>query len=156
MCSKWKPRWAAYPPWEESWNLDRFSPSRETIHAISPSSTRIRAITGRSRDKLECDGRFQLCGHKWLIFSLATTLVSNTIFPQWIRVATSRFRTAYTTLTRVESLADVARGAFWWFLSPWNAGNNPRKLILLQENRTNVETFVFRKKTKCNFKFIHY
>lgn len=28
-----------------------------------------------------------------------------------VRVAAGRFRTAYTTLTRVESLADVARGA---------------------------------------------
>jgi len=69
--------------------------------------------------------RFQLCGHKWLIFSLATMLVSNTIFPRWVRVATGRFRTAYTTLTREESLADVARGVLWRFLSLRNAENNP-------------------------------
>lgn len=113
------------PAMRGSWrNLDQFSPSRETIHAISPSSTRIRAITGHSREKLQCDGWFQLCGHKWLIFSLATTLVSNTIFSRWVRVATGRFRTAYTTLTRVESLADVARGALLMIFISAKCGRN--------------------------------
>lgn len=77
---------------------------------------------------------FQLCGRKWLIFSLvATTTVSDTPFMvDSVRVAGGRFRTAYTTLTRTESFANVARGALWRFLLP-RAGQmyNPEKLIWL-------------------------
>lgn len=59
---------------------------------------------------------FQLCGHKWLIFSLATTTVSDTpLTVNSDRVSGGHFRTACTTFMLVETFADVASRTIFLF-----------------------------------------
>jgi len=131
------------PVVKRSWNLDQFSPSRETIHAISPSSTRICAITRRSREKFRMQ---RTVSTVWS--QMANFLVSNdarvqhgsflgesVLLPVILELLTRRFRTAFYAYASGKFSWRLPEG-LWWFLSLREAIRvyNSWKLISLQES----------------------